>query len=80
MGMVTSVFWNCPGCGSREESQVDGRWDDPLEFPTDAIPSDRYLKSFDPCSNCGQYEMVRKRSFFEVVPQRVEKSDDEDDE
>jgi len=58
MGLVTDVFWTCPGCGSREKAQAYGGWDDPNEFPVDAVPASRGLKWNPPCGKCGQYKLM----------------------
>ena len=57
MGLVTDIFWVCPGCGSRENAQAYGSWDDPMEFPVDAVPSDRELKWNPPCKGCGSFRL-----------------------
>jgi len=37
MGLVTNVFWSCPGCGSKE--QAHGDCDDPDEFTVSGLCS-----------------------------------------
>lgn len=77
MGLVTDVFWTCPGCGSRQQAQVYGEWDDPAEFPVDAVPSGRYpLKWNPPCEECGQYRLVMPEVKVACVPMRVEEPED----
>lgn len=70
MGLVTDVFWNCPGCGSRENAQVYGTWDDPDEFPVDAVPSTTELKWNPPCTKCGKYKLTMPKVMIkcEAVP------------
>ena len=58
MGLVTDVFWVCPGCGSEEQAQVYGDWEDPTTFPVDAVPCDRGLKWNPPCENCGEFKLI----------------------
>ena len=57
MGLVTDVFWTCPGCGSRENAQAYGGDDDPPEFPVTAVPAQRGLKWNPPCSKCGKFKL-----------------------
>jgi hypothetical protein len=57
MGLVTNVFWTCPGCGSIEKAQAYGGWDDPDEFPVDAVPASRGLKWNPPCGKCGNFKL-----------------------
>ena len=77
MGLVTDVFWTCPGCGSREQAQAYGEWGDPKEFPVDAVPASRTLKWNPPCSKCGLYKLnipdvlVRCEPVLVVAPEDV---------
>ena len=57
MGLVTDVFWTCPGCGSKERAQAYGDCGDPEEFPVDAVPASRGLKWFPPCGKCGKFRL-----------------------
>lgn len=72
MGLVTDVFWACPGCGSREQAQAYGAWDDPKEFPPSLVPVDRGLKWNPPCSKCGKFQLLPKYRFTEYTPQPAE--------
>ena len=76
MGLVTNVFWVCPGCGSREQSQVYGEWGDPYEFPVDAVPADRGFKWNPPCEKCGKFYLKAPIVTVACIPTAVE--DDED--
>lgn len=79
MGLVTNVFWNCPGCGSREQAQAYGGYDDPDEFPVQAVPASRGLKWNPPCGKCGQYKLMMPEILVNCIPVRV-KLDDNDEE
>ena len=69
MGLVTDVYWICPGCGSREQAQVYGGWEDPPEFPVDAVPGDRGLKWNPPCEKCGKFRLKEPKTVkFSPVP------------
>ena len=70
MGMVTDVFWTCP-CGSREQAQVYGGYDDPAEFPVDAVPASRGLKWNPPCSKCGKFQLVMPEVFVACVVKEI---------
>lgn len=67
MGLVTDVFWECPGCGSREQAQVYGDWDHPSEFPVDAVPSSTSLKWNPPCSKCGKFKLTMPEVLVKCV-------------
>lgn len=69
MGLVTNVYWTCPGCGSREMAQVYGDYDDPSEFPMDAVPSGRGLKWNPPCDSCGKFRLVMPIVLMQCVPE-----------
>lgn len=71
MGLVSNVFWDCPGCGSREQAQAYGGWDDPDEFPVGAVPASRGLKWNPPCSRCGNYRLTMPEVLVACVPQAV---------
>ena len=75
MGMVTDVFWTCPGCGSREKAQAYGGFDDPDEFPADAVPASRGLKWNPPCSHCGNYRLTMPEVLVACVPMAVGNDD-----
>ena len=68
VGLVTDVFWTCPGCQSREKAQAYGDWDDPDEFPVDAVPASRGLKWNPPCSKCGKYRLVMPETLVACKP------------
>lgn len=72
MGLVTSVHWTCPGCGSREEAQVYGKWDDPTEFPASAVPVSREFKWNPPCEKCGKFRLVMPEMTVACTPVKVE--------
>jgi len=76
MGLVTNVFWICPGCGSREQAQVYGEWTDPEEFPVDAVPSSRGLKWNPPCKKCGKFRLTMPEVLAKCEPQAVETETD----
>ena len=74
MSLVTAVFWTCPGCGSREQAQVYGGWDDPVEFPVDAVPTGRDLRWNPPCEKCGNFRLEMPEVVsFRPVPVPVNK-------
>jgi hypothetical protein len=75
MGLVTDVFWTCPGCGSREQAQAYGWYEDPEEFPVDAVPASRGLKWNPPCVKCGKFRLVMPEVLVACVPQPI--NDDE---
>jgi len=58
MGLVTDVYWTCPGCGTRMQAQVYGEASDPPEFPVTGIPAGRELKWAPPCRDCKNYELT----------------------
>jgi hypothetical protein len=68
MGMVTDVFWNCPGCGSREQAQAYGEISDPEEFPAQAVPASRGLKWNPPCSKCGKFKLIMPEVLVTCIP------------
>lgn len=72
MGLVTPIHWVCPGCGSKEKAEAYGDWDDPPEFPVDAVPSSTSLKWHPPCKSCGLYRLVMPivpvRCYPEAIP------------
>ena len=68
MGLVTDVFWTCPGCGSRERAQAYGGWDDPDEFPVEAVPASRGLKWNPPCTKCGKYRLEMPEVLVKCEP------------
>ncbi len=76
MGLVTDVFWTCPGCGSRERAQAYGDWDDPEEFPIDAVPAGRGLKWHPPCGKCGQYKLTMPEVLVKCEPVLVAAPED----
>ena len=67
MGLVTDVYWVCPGCGSVETAQVYGHYDDPDTFPFEAIPVSRGLKWNPPCENCGKFHLTVPEVFVQGV-------------
>lgn len=70
MGLVTDVFWNCPGCGSRELAQVGGYYGD--ELSTDAIPVEcGGLRWNPPCRKCGKFRLMPE-PFTRCTPQPIE--------
>ena len=71
MGLVTDVWWRCPGCGSLQQAQANGEWNDPPSFPSHAVPSDRYLKWNPPCGSCGRYRLTLPVVPIECVFERV---------
>ena len=71
MGMVTDVFWTCPGCESREKAQAYGGHDDPDEFPVGAVPASRWLKWNPPCGKCGNYRLTMPVVLVACVPQMM---------
>ena len=73
MGLVTDVFWNCPGCGSREQAQAYGGLDDPKEFPVYAVPASRGLKWNPPCSKCGRFRLEIPEVTIACVPVEINK-------
>jgi hypothetical protein len=73
MGLVTNVYWNCPGCGSLETAQVFGQWGDPSEFPKTAVPADRELKWNPPCEGCGKFKLVTPHTTVACLVVPVEK-------
>ncbi len=75
MGLVTNVYWVCPGCGSREQAQAYGEYDDPEEFPVGAVPASRGLKWSPPCSKCGKYELVLPEVLVACVPTLIPTGD-----
>lgn len=78
MGLVTDVFWICPGCGSRQQAQAYGEWNDPKEFPVSAVPCSRWpLKWNPPCEECGQYRLVMPVVNVACVPVLVEEPEDD---
>jgi hypothetical protein len=76
MGLVTDVFWDCPGCGSRERAQTYGEWDDPNEFHPHFIPGGRSLKWNPPCSKCGKFRLMPPQ-YVKHEPQPVEQKEGE---
>lgn len=75
MGLVTNVFWTCPGCGSKERAQAYGGWDDPDEFPVDAVPASRGLKWNPPCGKCGKFRLTMPDVMVKCEPRNVEDED-----
>lgn len=71
MGMVTNVFWNCPGCGSRQQAQAYGEVCDPDEFPVTAVPASHGLKWNPPCDGCGEYRLMMPEVYVQCVPEKV---------
>ncbi len=71
MGLVTSVFWTCPGCGSEQEAQLYGEWDDPKQFPVSAVPASRGLKWNPPCTKCGGYRLVVPEVYVHCAVEKV---------
>ena len=71
MGLVTSIFWTCPGCGSREEAQAYGEWHDPDEFPVDAVPASRGLKWNPACKRCGRFRLVMPEVLVKCEPEPI---------
>lgn len=76
MGLVTNVYWTCPGCGSRERAQIYGEWNDPDEFNVVAVPGDRSLKWNPPCTKCGKFRLIEPAS-VEYKPVPVRSPDDD---
>lgn len=76
MGLVTDVFWTCPGCGSREQAQAYGEWDDPKEFPVDAVPASRGLKWNPPCYKCSKYKLTMPEVLVKCEPVLVAAPED----
>jgi hypothetical protein len=72
VGLVTDVFWTCPGCQSREKAQAYGDWDDPDEFPVDAVPASRGLKWNPPCRKCGKYRLVMPETMVACKPTPID--------
>ena len=70
MGMVTNVYWQCPGCGSREQAQAYRGYGDPQEVPVGAVPASRGLKWNPPCSVCGEYRLILPEVLVQCVPVR----------
>ena len=72
MSLIANVFWECPGCGSREQAQVNGERGDPMEFPVDAVPVSRGLRWNPPCQKCGKFrlELPETRVAYLPVPAR----------
>lgn len=78
MGLVTDVFWDCPGCGTKNQAQLYGWTDegdisDPNksglpELPRTAIPSDRCLKWNPPCTGCGIYRLTEPEPVLMEFP------------
>ncbi len=75
MGLVTNVFWTCPNCGSREQAQAYGGYDDPREFPVECVPAFRRLKWNPPCEKCGKYRLEMPEIYVKCVPVLVDDSD-----
>lgn len=71
MGLVTDVFWTCPGCGSREQAQAYGESCDPKEFPVEAVPASRGLKWNPPCEKCGKFRLTMPEVMVACVPEPV---------
>lgn len=71
MGLVTDVYWACPGCHSKQKAQVYGGWDDPDEFPVDAVPSSTSLKWNPPCTSCGRYRLVMPVVLVRCYPEAI---------
>ena len=69
MGLVTDIYWNCPGCGSKERAQAYGEWDDPNEFHPHFVPVDRGLKWNPVCSKCGKFQLLPESTWTKYVPQ-----------
>ena len=67
MGLVTDVYWECPGCGTKNKAQVYGEWDDPEEFHRKHIPISRGLKWNPPCE-CGQYKLENPPEMYVEYP------------
>ena len=74
MGLVTDIYWICPGCGSKETAQVYGDYEDPMDFPVDAVPSDRELKWNPPCEKCGKHKLIEPPPV--LVKYRIVPTDD----
>lgn len=74
MGLVTDVYWTCP-CGSRERAQAYGGWDDPDEFPVEAVPASRGLKWQPPCSKCGEYRLEMPEVLVACVPVKIKEGE-----
>lgn len=69
MALVSDVYWICPGCGSRETAQVYRDYEDPPEFPLDAIPGGYDLSWNPPCKKCGEYELRMPKTIkLEIKP------------
>ncbi len=76
MGLVTDVYWDCPGCGGREQAQAYGDWHDPVEFPVDAVPAGRGLKWNPPCTRCGGYQLTMPEVLVKCEPREVPNAQD----
>lgn len=76
VGLVTDVFWTCPGCSSREKAQAYGDWDDPDEFPVTAVPASRGLKWNPPCTKCGRFRLVMPEVLVACQPQPIDQESD----
>ena len=74
MGLVTNVYWTCPGCGNQQTAQTYGEGDDPKEFPVTAVPRSRGLKWNPPCDICGKYRLVMPEVLVSCHPELVDRA------
>lgn len=68
MGWVTDVFWECPGCKTKNQAQVYGSCEDPKEFPITSVPLSRGLKWNPPCKHCHKYQLVDAPEVYGTLP------------
>ena len=68
MGLVTNVYWECPGCGQKNTAQMYGEVDDPSEFPIDQVPVSRGLKWDAACECCGKYKPTDPPEIYTRMP------------
>jgi hypothetical protein len=78
MGLVTDVYWNCPGCNSKQHAQTYGEWNDPGEFHPHFIPVDRGLSYNPPCTSCGNYQLLPESKWTKHIPQPCSRNRDEE--
>lgn len=70
MGLVTDVYWNCPGCGSRERGQLYDIVGDGEDLELDAAPLGETVKWDPPCSRCGRFKLANKVVVVPVTAER----------
>ena len=68
MGLVTDIYWICPGCRKENKAQVYGEWEDPPEFRINCVPISRQLKWNPPCEQCGLFKLDNHPEIYVPLP------------